>query len=272
MSERATGLEIVTFGCRMNTYESEATRREAAKAGLGGLDGGAVVFNTCAVTSEAVRQARQAIRKARRERPDARIIVTGCAAQTDPGAFAAMDFSRPNVDYADLLRLSQNATKPTIARVNGVCMAGGMGLLCMTDMAVAADNVIFGLPEVKVGVFPMQVMSLLQDIAPSRLINEWALTGEPFDARTALSAGLLNHIVPAAELDAKVDWLICRLTDKSPTAIRRGKYAMRAIASMSFDESIAYTESQIALLAMTEDAKEGLKAFAEKRKPSWPGL
>ena len=77
------------------------------------------------------------------------------------GAAFAMDFSRPNVDYADLLRLSQNATKPAIARVGGVCMAGGMGLLCMTDMAVAADHVIFGLPEVKVGVFPMQVMSLL---------------------------------------------------------------------------------------------------------------
>ncbi|AVT81037.1 enoyl-CoA hydratase/isomerase family protein [Rhodopseudomonas palustris] len=187
------------------------------------------------------------------------------------GAAFAFDFSKPNVDYADLLRLAQNATKPSIARVNGTCMAGGMGLLCMTDMAVAADNVQFGLPEVKVGVFPMQVMSLLQDIAPRRLIAEWSLTGEPFDAATAREAGLLNYVVPAAELDAKVEWLAKRLTDKSPTAIRRGKYAMRAIASMSFDESIAYTESQIALLAMTEDAKEGLKAFAEKRKPVWPG-
>ncbi|UYO51078.1 enoyl-CoA hydratase/isomerase family protein [Rhodopseudomonas palustris] len=187
------------------------------------------------------------------------------------GAAFSFDFSKPNVDYADLLRLAQNATKPSIARVNGTCMAGGMGLLCMTDMAVAADNVQFGLPEVKVGVFPMQVMSLLQDIAPRRLIAEWSLTGEPFDAATAREAGLLNYVVPAAELDAKVDWLAKRLTDKSPTAIRRGKYAMRAISSMSFDESIAYTESQIALLAMTEDAKEGLKAFAEKRKPVWPG-
>src|SRR5437763_254343 len=184
------------------------------------------------------------------------------------GAAFAMDFSRPNVDYADLLRLSQNATKPSIARVGGVCMAGGMGLLCMTDMAVAADHVMFGLPEVKVGVFPMQVMSLLQAIAPRRLINEWALTGEPFDARTAHTAGLLNYVVPSADLDAKVDWLIGRIVDKSPTATRRGKYAMRATASMSFDESIAYTESQIALLALTEDAKEGLKAFSEKRKPS----
>src|SRR5467141_1188789 len=154
------------------------------------------------------------------------------------GAAFAMDFAKPNVDYADLLRLSQNATKPAIARVGG---------------------------------FPMQVMALLQSIAPRRLINEWSLTGEPFDARTAQAAGLLNYVVPSAELDAKVDWLIGRIVDKSPTAIRRGKYAMRAIASMSFDESIAYTESQIALLAMTEDAKEGLKAFGEKRKPTWPG-
>src|SRR5689334_14397887 len=187
------------------------------------------------------------------------------------GAAFAFDFSRPNGDYADLLRLSQNATKPAIARVGGVCMAGGMGLLSMTDMAVAADHVMFGLPEVKVGVFPMQVLSLLQSIAPPRQVSEWALTGEPFDARGALAAGLVNYVVPSAELDAKVEWLIGRLVDKSPTAIRRGKYAMRAIASMSFDESIAYTESQIAILAMTEDAKEGLKAFGEKRKPVWTG-
>ena len=117
----------------------------------------------------------------------------------------------------------------------------------------------------------LRIADALERIAPPRLVNEWALTGEPFDAKAAHAAGLLNYIVPAAELDAKVDWLIGRIVDKSPTAIRRGKYAMRAIASMSFDESIAYTESQIALLAMTEDAKEGLKAFSEKRKPVWTG-
>jgi len=212
------------------------------------------------------------------EDADVRVIVlTGagekafCAGADLQGAAFSMDFSKPNVDYADLLRLSQDATKPAIARVGGVCMAGGMGLLCMTDMAVAADHVNFGLPEVKVGVFPMQVMSLLQSMAPVRLVNEWALTGEPFDAKAAQAAGLLNYVVPATELDAKVEWLISRIVDKSPTAIRRGKYAMRAIGSMSFDESIAYTESQIALLAMTEDAKEGMNAFSEKRKPSWVG-
>jgi threonylcarbamoyladenosine tRNA methylthiotransferase MtaB len=84
-------VEIVTFGCRLNTYESEVMRREAEAAGLGALESGAVIFNTCAVTAEAVRQAKQSIRKARRENPDARIIVTGCAAQTDPQNFVAMD-------------------------------------------------------------------------------------------------------------------------------------------------------------------------------------
>jgi len=84
-------VDVVTFGCRLNTYESEVMRREAETAGLGELENGAVIFNTCAVTQEAVRQARQSIRKARRENPRARIIVTGCAAQTDPTAFASMD-------------------------------------------------------------------------------------------------------------------------------------------------------------------------------------
>ena len=85
------GIDVVTFGCRLNTYESEVMRREAEAAGLGGLKQGAIIFNTCAVTGEAVRQARQSIRKARRENPGARIIVTGCAAQTEPENFAAMD-------------------------------------------------------------------------------------------------------------------------------------------------------------------------------------
>ncbi|MGB3645579.1 MAG: tRNA (N(6)-L-threonylcarbamoyladenosine(37)-C(2))-methylthiotransferase MtaB [Mesorhizobium sp.] len=85
------GIDVVTFGCRLNTYESEVMRREAENAGLGELEGGAIIINTCAVTGEAVRQAKQSIRKARREHPDARIIVTGCAAQTAPQDFSAMD-------------------------------------------------------------------------------------------------------------------------------------------------------------------------------------
>jgi threonylcarbamoyladenosine tRNA methylthiotransferase MtaB len=91
MAPLSKGIDVVTFGCRLNTYESEVMRREAESAGLGALEGGAIIFNTCAVTGEAVRQARQSIRKARRENPAARIIVTGCAAQTEPRIFVTMD-------------------------------------------------------------------------------------------------------------------------------------------------------------------------------------
>jgi enoyl-CoA hydratase/carnithine racemase len=221
---------------------------------------------------------REGIRQAHADPEVRAIVVTGagdkafCAGgDLQPGKGFAFDYAKPSVDYANLLRDAQNATLPIIARVNGTCMAGGMGLLCMADMAVVADHALFGLPEVKVGVFPMQVLSLLQNLVPRRLVREWALTGEPIGAQEALDAGLVNYVVPMAELDAKTDWLLSRLVDKSPTAIRRGKYAMRAIEAMSFDQAIAYTESQIALLAMTEDAKEGLASFNERRKPVWTG-
>jgi len=231
-----------------------------------------------AINAEVVAGIRAGYHEAHADPEIRAIVLTGagdkafCAGgDLQPGMGFAFDLSRPNVDYADLMREARNATLPTIARVNGLCMAGGMGLLCMTDMAVAADHALFGLPEVKIGVFPMQVMSLLQNLAPRRCVREWALRGEAFGADEALDAGLLNHVVPAADLDAKIEWLLGRIVDKSPTAIRRGKYAMRAIESMSFDQAIAYTESQIALLAMTEDAKEGLASFNERRKPVWTG-
>jgi enoyl-CoA hydratase/carnithine racemase len=211
--------------------------------------------------------------------PDLRVIVlTGagdsafCAgADLKPGQAFEFDFSRPSTAYADLFRLVRSSNVPSIARINGVCMAGGMGLAAMCDLAIAANHAQFGLPEVKIGLFPMQVLSLLQTLVAPRTLAEWCLAGEPFDAQAALAAGFVNYVVPAAELDAKVAWLASRLADKSPTAIRRGKYAMRAIASMSFEASLAYTETQIGTLALTGDAREGVAAFNEKRKPRWTG-
>lgn len=206
------------------------------------------------------------------------IVLTGagekafCAgADLQPGQAFSFDYAKPNTDYADLMRLAKNSTLPSIARVNGVCMAGGMGLLCMTDLAIAADHVRFGLPEVKIGVFPMQVLSLLQQLVPRRIVNEWCLSGDPFDAETALQHGLVNRVVAATELDASIQQMVATLAKSSPTAIRRGKYAMRAIESMSFEQAIAYTETQIGTLALTEDAQEGLASFNEKRPPKWTG-
>jgi enoyl-CoA hydratase/carnithine racemase len=188
-----------------------------------------------------------------------------------PGQAFAFDYSKPNMEYSDLFRLAVNATTPCIVRVNGVCMAGGVGLLCMADMAIAHSGVRFGLPEVKVGLFPMQVLSLIQRLVPRRILREWMLTGEPFTADEALQHGLVNYVVPSEQLDAKVDWLVGRLTDKSPAATRRGKYAMKAMEDMSFEAAVAYAETQRAIMTLTEDAKEGMAAFNEKRSPEWSG-
>lgn len=207
------------------------------------------------------------------------IVLTGtgdrtfCAgADLKPNSsFLQFDHSETHSDYANLLRQANRCDIPLIARVNGHVMAGGVGLLSMCDMAVAAADVKIGLPEVKIGAFPMQVASVLQHLVTRRKFAELCLTGEPATAEEAREFGLLNHVVPRSELDAKVQWLIDRILDKSPAAIRRGKNAMRAIADMPLEASLSFTEHQLTTVMMMEDAVEGRAAFNEKRKPVWKG-
>jgi enoyl-CoA hydratase/carnithine racemase len=206
------------------------------------------------------------------------IVITGvgskafCAGADLQSASAfTTDYSDPTGHLARLLRSAKASHIPLIARVNGACMAGGMGLMAMCDMAVSAPEAIFGLPEVKVGVFPAQVLAVLQHLIPRRKLAEMCLTGEPLTAPQALDIGLINYVSSDEGLDAKLHWLLDRLLDKSPAAIRRGLYTMKKIEAMSFEEAMSFTESQIALFTLTEDAKEGQKAFQEKRKPVWTG-
>lgn len=218
----------------------------------------------------------EAIRAAHVGREIRAIVVTGagskafCAgADLQAANSFTSDYSEPVGHLARLLREVKASNIPLIARVNGACMAGGMGLLAMCDLAVAARHAVFGLPEVKVGVFPAQVLSVLQHLIPRRKLAELCLTGEPLDSAQALELGLVNYVDD--DLDARLDWLLGRLLDKSPAAIRRGLYTMKKIESMAFEESMSFTESQIALFTLTEDAKEGQAAFQQKRKPTWTG-
>ena len=204
------------------------------------------------------------------------IVLTGagdkafCAgADLQSGQSFQFDYAEPTQGFANLLRLSRQMTVPMVARVNGACMAGGMGLLAMCDLAVAAPHAQFGLPEVKVGVFPAQVLSVLNGLIGARALTELCITGEPIGAEEALRLGLINRV--SEDLDAGVDALLNRFLDKSPAAIRRGLYVMKRIGAMSFEESMAFTESQIGLIALTEDAAEGQAAFREKRPPRWSG-
>ena len=218
----------------------------------------------------------QAITLAQGQRDIRAIVITGagvkafCAGADLQSAHAfTTDYSEPQGHLAQLLRAARASNIPLIARVNGACMAGGMGLMSMCDMAVAARHAVFGLPEVKVGVFPAQVLSVLQHLIPRRTLNEMCLTGEPITAAQALDVGLVNYVDD--DVDAKLDWLLARMLDKSPAAIRRGIYTLKKVESMAFEEAMSFTESQIALFTLTEDAKEGQLAFREKRKPVWPG-
>jgi enoyl-CoA hydratase/carnithine racemase len=217
-----------------------------------------------------------AIDAAQSDRELRAIVITGagqkafCAGADLQNAQAfTSDYSDPTGHLARLLRCARASHLPLIARVNGACMAGGMGLLAMCDLAVAAKHATFGLPEVKVGVFPAQVLTVLQHLVPRRQLAELCITGESIVSEQALAIGLVNHV--DEDLDGRLDWLLQRIVDKSPAAIRRGLYTMKSIDTMAFEESMAFTESQIALFTLTEDAREGQAAFQQKRKPQWKG-
>jgi enoyl-CoA hydratase/carnithine racemase len=217
-----------------------------------------------------------ALARANQDRAVRAVVITGsgtrafCAgADLQSGTSFKFDYAEPHQGFANLFRQARQSTVPLIARVDGACMAGGMGIMGMCDMAVASGQAVFGLPEVKVGLFPAQVLSVLGNLLPRRVLAEMCITGEPITAAQALEYRLVNHV--SDDLDATVDWLLGRLLDKSPAAIRRGLYTMKKIEAMAFEESMAFTESQIGLFALTEDAAEGQLAFREKRKPQWSG-
>lgn len=228
-----------------------------------------------AISSDVLHGIAAAFDRAEADRSIRVIVLTGagdkafCAgADLQADAFK-LDPSEPYQRYANLLRRSRQLTVPVVARVNGACMAGGMGLMAMADMVVAHERAVFGLPEVKVGVLPAQVLAILSGLIHPRLLNELVITGEPMTAAEAREAGLINYV--AADLDAKTDWLVARIVDKSPAAIRRAVYTMKRLPDMPFEAAAAFAEGQITMMAATEDAKEGTAAFREKRKPKWTG-
>ncbi len=230
-----------------------------------------------ALNGEVIRGLTEAITDAAHKDSQIRaIVLTGagdhafCAgADLESGGSFAFDYSEPYIGYANLLRCARASVIPMIARVNGACMAGGIGLLAMCDLAISNRHAKFGLPEVKVGLFPMQALSVLQHLIPRRTLTEMCITGEPIDAATALSIGLVNLVTDS--LDEGIEKILSTILKNSPTAIRRGLYALKKMETMSFEEAAAFTEGQIGLLALTEDAREGMKAFAEKRTPVWTG-
>ena len=161
--------------------------------------------------------------------------------------------------------------KPTIAKVRGFALAGGFGLALACDLVVAADDAQFGTPEINVGLWPYMItVPLVRSMAPKKAL-ELMMTGRRVDAREALDIGFVNRVVPVAELDAAVAGLAGELAGKSAVVMRLGRDSFYTVWDQAAGPALRHLHAMLSITSLTEDAREGLAAFAEKRSPRWSG-
>jgi enoyl-CoA hydratase/carnithine racemase len=173
--------------------------------------------------------------------------------------------------YAKLITRLSGYPMPVVARINGACMAGGMGLMLACDIVVARNNAKFGTPEVNVGLWPMMIGALIYRNVQRKKAMEMILLGERLTAEQALSMGLITRVVQPEELDAEIARILESLAAKSPIGMKIGKEAFYAMADMPFEDAVDFLSGKIAEVAATDDAREGITAFIEKRKPEFKG-
>jgi enoyl-CoA hydratase len=173
--------------------------------------------------------------------------------------------------FVGLFKLIGSLGKPTICAARGHVLAGALGIALACDLIVASEQATFGTPEINVGAFPFMIMALIYRNVPRKKANELLLLGERWSAQEALSAGIVNRVVPAEELDAVVAEWAAKLAAKSPVIMRLGKEAMRRQLDMPLDDALDYLRAQLTLALSTEDIVEGVTAFFEKREPVWKG-
>ena len=174
-------------------------------------------------------------------------------------------------DYARLLKRISGFPKPTVARVNGSCVAGGTGFMLACDIVIATDKAKFGTPEVNVGLFPMMIGALIYRNVLRKKAMEMVLLGERLTARQAQEMGLLTRAVPPESLDDEVNKVLKALAKKSPIGMKIGKEAFYAMSDMPFEAALDFLAEKLTEVAATEDAVEGITAFIEKRDPVFKG-
>jgi enoyl-CoA hydratase/carnithine racemase len=172
---------------------------------------------------------------------------------------------------ADLFRDLWSLGKPTIARVRGYALAGGFGLALACDFVIAANDAQFGTPEVDVGLWPYLITVPLLRSMPAKKVFELQATGRRVDATEAERIGFVTRVVPVRELDYTVDSLAEMLANKSPLVMRWGRDAFYRVLEMEADPALDYLQGMLSVHTSSEDAAEGVAAFAEKRKPRWSG-
>lgn len=221
-----------------------------------------------------------AMKQARDDDAVRAVVLTGAGdkvfcAGADLGGFAA---ETPLVEkhfasdlFLEFFSLMPKLGKPSLCAANGHVLAGGMGLALSCDLVIVREGARFGTPEINVGAFPYMIMALIYRNVPRKKVNEMMLLGEQISAEDAVACGLANKVVPVNEFEEAVaDWAT-RLASKSPVLMRLGHDAMYRQQDMAFEDALEMLRSQLSLTFSTEDIREGVAAFFEKRDPEWKG-
>jgi enoyl-CoA hydratase/carnithine racemase len=218
---------------------------------------------------------------AARSAADVRVVVlTGAgdkafSAGADLSGMAAgagfADLHEARGEMARLFRDVWELGKPTVARVRGYALAGGFGAALMCDVVIAADDAIFGTPEINVGLWPMMITVPMLRSMPPKVALELMMTGRRVGADEAARIGFVNRVVAPEELDAAVAEVTSVLATKSPSVMRLGRDAFYDVIDLDAARALPRLQAGLTLVTQTEDSAEGIAAFQEKRPPEWTG-
>ena len=200
-----------------------------------------------------------------------RVFCAGADLTSFDGETTSLEKFRSRDLFVDLFILMAELGKPIVGRINGHALAGGLGLACSCDLLVAVDTATFGTPEINVGIWPMMIQAILSRNIPRKVLLEMEMLGDRWTATQLQSLGVINRVVAHERLDSTVNEIAESLAKKSPVAMRLGRDALYRQQDMDFRAALHYLHGQFLLVSQTEDSREGIKAFFEKRDPDFKG-
>jgi len=200
-----------------------------------------------------------------------RVFCAGADLSSFDGDTSAIDKFRSRDLFVELFVLMAELGKPIVGRINGHALAGGFGLACSCDILVAVDTATFGTPEINVGIWPMMIQAILSRNVPRKVLLEMEMLGDRWTAAQLHALGVVNRVVPQEQLDTTVDAIAQHLARKSPVAMRLGRDSFYRHQDMDFRAAMHYLHGQFLLVSQTEDSREGIRAFFEKREPDFKG-
>ena len=203
------------------------------------------------------------------------VVLTGAGPAFSAGGDLAQmktpDGGVPPASLVDLFLAMHDLGKPIIAMVNGPALAGGLGLMVACDLVIAADTAVFGTTEIGVGLWPMMITAEITRSVGRKKTLEMMLTGLKMSATDAQACGLVNRVVPAAELESATLALANEIAERSPAAVALGLHAFYRSQDMELEPQLRYLQTELGRVLALEDAAEGIAAFLGKRKPVWKG-